>query len=176
MGLDTVDLVMAFEDEFDIAIPDAWASRMSTVDDTVRCIIELLEATGATTNVCATARSFYALRKALMINFGVARDDVILGMPIGALVSERGRRGWSPIAMAAGLRREPWTFKKRGSPPPEMTVRTLIETRCKSVFRHFDGSIDREAVFQQVRQIISFQVGVPVWNIHRDTRYFKDLS
>src|SRR5262245_30217085 len=173
MGLDAVELVMAFEDEFDIAIPDAIASRMSTVDDTVRCIVELLDAKAATPNVCATARSFYALRKALVINFGIARDDVILDMPIGALVSERGRRGWSPIAMAAGLRREPWTFKKRGSPPPEMTVRTLIETRCKGVFRRFDGTIDHESVFQQVRQIISFQLRVPLWSIHRDTRYFE---
>ncbi len=35
-SLDTVELVMAFEEEFDIEIPDEDAEKMSTVEDAVK--------------------------------------------------------------------------------------------------------------------------------------------
>jgi acyl carrier protein len=38
MGLDTVELVMAFEEEFDLEIPDKAAEKMVTVGDVVAFI------------------------------------------------------------------------------------------------------------------------------------------
>ncbi|MBI1869655.1 MAG: acyl carrier protein [Chlamydiae bacterium] len=39
-SLDTVELVMAFEEEFDAEIPDEDAERLKTVGDTIRYIEE----------------------------------------------------------------------------------------------------------------------------------------
>ena len=38
MGLDSVELVMEFEDEFEIQIPDEHAERMRTIGDVVKYI------------------------------------------------------------------------------------------------------------------------------------------
>jgi acyl carrier protein len=39
-SLDTVELVMAFEEEFDLEIPDEEAEKIATVDDAVKYIDE----------------------------------------------------------------------------------------------------------------------------------------
>ncbi len=45
MGLDTVELVMAFEEEFGIEISDSEAEEMRTIGDTVDCIYSKITAT-----------------------------------------------------------------------------------------------------------------------------------
>lgn len=46
MGLDTVKLVMAFEDEFEIAIPNDVAARLQTVGDVTEYVWRRLAAEG----------------------------------------------------------------------------------------------------------------------------------
>jgi acyl carrier protein len=57
MGLDTVELVMEFEREFDITIPDAEAARMQTVADTLRFIVA--ELARKSPDPDSNARAFY---------------------------------------------------------------------------------------------------------------------
>jgi hypothetical protein len=149
MGLDTVELVMAFEDEFEIQIPDQAASQMITVDDTVRYIVSGLMQREVPGGVCQTARSFYRLRRELTNRFTIPSAAVRPDAAIGQLVPERAQRcEWSKVADSAGLRREPNVLFKKRFPPPLTSVRTLIETRCKTAYRRFDGSVDDQAVFQ----------------------------
>jgi acyl carrier protein len=42
MGLDTVELIMDFEREFKIAIPDAEAAKMATVREAAEGILKLI--------------------------------------------------------------------------------------------------------------------------------------
>ena len=46
-SLDTVELVMAFEEEFDIEIPDEDAEKIRTVDDAVKYVKAKVESKGA---------------------------------------------------------------------------------------------------------------------------------
>jgi acyl carrier protein len=46
-SLDTVELVMAFEEEFDIEIPDEDAEKIRTVDDALGYVKTKVEAKGA---------------------------------------------------------------------------------------------------------------------------------
>ena len=42
-SLDVVDLVMSFEEEFDIEIPDDQVEKIKTVGDIVKFIVEMVE-------------------------------------------------------------------------------------------------------------------------------------
>ena len=44
MGLDTVELLMEFEDEFELRIPDADAEKLGTMGDTVTYLVAALRA------------------------------------------------------------------------------------------------------------------------------------
>ena len=46
-SLDTVELVMAFEEEFDIEIPDEDAEKIRTVDEAINYVKQKVEAKGA---------------------------------------------------------------------------------------------------------------------------------
>ena len=46
MGLDTVELVMAFEEEFDLRIPNDVAERLQTVGDVTDYLCERLDVVG----------------------------------------------------------------------------------------------------------------------------------
>jgi acyl carrier protein len=176
MGLDYVELVMEFEDEFDVQIPDAVATEMCTVGDSVETILSLLRQRPHAMGVCQTARSFYRLRSELHQSFGIPRHRIKPGSRLAEFELERvPRREWSKVADAAGLRREPNVLCKRRFPPPAMSVRWLVKSRCKPGYRRFDGSIDEESVFALVRQIVSEQLGIPPEKISRDSRYIDDL-
>jgi hypothetical protein len=176
MGLDGVELVIGLEDTFGVSISDAAAAKMTTVGITAKHIAQLLAAKPSTDRVCSTARSFYGLRRELSRRFEVPRDGVKLDTPIGALVPQDKGRDWQEIADASGLWRERRFLFRRRVPPPEMTVRQLIEDRCKTKWRRFDGSIDEGIVFEIVRRIVSEQMNVPIEKIGHDTRYIEDLG
>src|SRR6185369_13593010 len=136
MGLDAVELVMAIEDEFDIAVPDAVAAEMATIGQTVQKIVELLRPMRApASGACGSARSFYRLRRELIERFGVPRGTITLDTPIGMLVPPSADREWPRIADAAGLWRERNEFFKGRFPAGKSRVREWIESPCKTQSR-----------------------------------------
>ena len=176
MGLDGVEMIMELEDEFGLAIPGEAAEHMRTVGDTVDYLIaRLREGAGTRPGGCRSARTFYALRRALTNRFGVARHAVRTTSAIGSLVPPGGRHRWPAVAAAAGLRRERRRLFRSPFPPPETTVRDLIATRGRPDFLA-GGTADERAVYDRVRTIVSEQMGVRLEDISRRTRYVEDLG
>jgi acyl carrier protein len=175
MGLDTVELIMAFEQEFDVRISDEDASQMATVGQTCDRIVSLLQTKPQGDRVCATARSFYRLR-AELLHRDVERHLVRGDATIGALVPQRMRREWPRIADAAGLRREPNVLFRSKFPDPHLTLRALVAQRCKAAYRRIDGSIDQAAVFERIRSIVAEQLGISRERIQLQSRYIDDLG
>jgi hypothetical protein len=176
MGLDGVELLMELEKEFDISIPDAVATQIDSVDSTVKMVVQFLREKGLPGGICQTAHAFYELRKQAGDRLGVPRDRVRLEVPIGELVPRGRGREWQKIADASGLRGERGLFQSKRTPPPEMSVRDVVQSRCKKKWQRIDGSIDEEEVFRQVQLIVSEQMGVPIESIRRETRYVEDLG
>lgn len=176
MGLDSVELVMEFEDEFDIGIPDDVAAELQTVGQVADYFVGALRAAAVPAGVCPGARSFYRLRQQLVTRFGTPRSAVRPDVMIGALVPTGGRRDWRGIADAAGLRREPWVLFRSTFPPADMPLFELIRTRSKVAWRRPDGSVNENAVFARVCAIVAEQMGIPVARIHRDTNFVRDLG
>lgn len=175
MGLEGVELVMEFEDEFGISIPDEEASRQITVGDTVNYIVGILSRQTPLIGVCSSAHSFYLLRSELVRRYGVERNRVKLDARVSSLVPSNSDRDWPDIAAASGLRRGPrCIFRKRT--PQQASVREILETQHLASCRDINGAIDEEEVFQLARRIISEQMDLPLEKIARETRYIKDLG
>jgi len=64
MGLDGVEFIMAVEEAFQIAIPDADAQQMFTPGDVVTYVYARVGSEGG--HGCAEQRAFYRLRHASM--------------------------------------------------------------------------------------------------------------
>ena len=176
MGLDLVELVMEIEDEFELRIADEDAETLTTPGQVTDYLVRVLGERAARAGVCPGARSFYRLRRQLQSRFGTPRAAVRPAASIGALVPERGRRQWRAIAEAAGLRREPSAWFRPGFPPPELPGGELIRTRAKVAWQRPDGSVDADVVFDQVRLIVSEQLGMPLAEIRRDSHFIRDLG
>jgi acyl carrier protein len=95
MGLDSVELVMAFEEAFGVAIEDADAEKMITpghvIDHIVRC-----RGVG-TKNLCVTRRAFHRIRERLM-EVGVQRSAIRPGTSLAEFFPEDTRRSLWAIA------------------------------------------------------------------------------
>ena len=73
MGLDTVELVIAVEEEFSISIPNENASEMFRVGDLRDFVIGELRDRGETVD---EARVWSSIQDIIVSQLGVARDDV----------------------------------------------------------------------------------------------------
>jgi acyl carrier protein len=173
MGLDTVELVLVFEDEFDVAIPDAMACEMIDIGRTVTGVVKLLAEKKTPLIACSSAHAFYHFRHNVMTRFNVPRSMVRLDVPIGMLVPPSQEGQWKQIAEFSGLRSG---GANRRFPGPKLSLREVIERRAKREWRRADGSIDESAVFHRVREIVSEQLGVPIEQLFGDTRYIQDLG
>lgn len=107
MGLDAVEIIMECEDEFGVAIPDAAASGIRTVGDLHQLILSLLGP--ATGDVCASARAFYHLRRAMVAD-GLPRRDIAPASRLATILPRHRRHGvWNQIA-ASGLKLPPLQY------------------------------------------------------------------
>ena len=75
MGLDTVELVMAVEEEFDLQIPDAVAAKMFTVGDLHTFLASELKRLGR--NDWDEIRIFERLREITSRQLGVKPEAVV---------------------------------------------------------------------------------------------------
>jgi acyl carrier protein len=101
MGLDSVELVMEFEDEFGIEIPDEDCEHLGTIGAVIRYIAarQSLQATLG----CPTARAFYALRRMFRDEFNVSRKRVRPNSRVLALVDKSQRTSLDKRPLALGV-------------------------------------------------------------------------
>lgn len=180
MGLDTVELVMELEDEFELGIPDEDAERLTTIGETCDYLVGRLCGRPAPTGLpCPSAQAFYRLRRELTTRLGIVRRAIHPKSAIGDLVpAGQGRAAWRDVAVAAGLPEPRFNLLHpiSGFPPARRTVRMLIGDTVKKSFIRSNGTVNEAAVFRTVRRITSEQMGVEEEEIHRDTHFINDLN
>lgn len=92
-GLDSVELVMAIEEEFGLEIPDNHAARLFTVGDAYDYLRMRLDSTPA--RECLCQKIFYKLRRALINNFQVNRSLIEPDTKMSDILSvEELEDGW----------------------------------------------------------------------------------
>ena len=96
MGLDLVEYVMAIEDAFEIAIPDADAGRLTTPAELIEYVCAHLGESSDGAPLAQTA--FYRLRAALIVELGVSRDQVRPRTAIADLTHRSESDVWKAVA------------------------------------------------------------------------------
>jgi hypothetical protein len=104
MGLDFVELVLAWEDAFGISISDAEAEKMFTTRQVAECIFEKVRSPMPEDRGCLSMRAFFRLRKAFQTE-GVPRREIRPDAKLTSLLPSRQRRDiLSSVCERAGLR------------------------------------------------------------------------
>ncbi len=103
MGLDSVELVMAFEEEFGLEIADEDAEKMTTVGEVFDYLRNRL--TTIPPEDCLTQRVFYRLRRALIENYGLQRHMISPDTVLSQLISVKEiEEGWPYLPMFIDLK------------------------------------------------------------------------
>ncbi|MBP6014991.1 MAG: acyl carrier protein [Alphaproteobacteria bacterium] len=106
MGLDTVELVMAFEEAFEIDIADEAAERMFTVRDVIGYVYSRVE--HSDTLICLSQRAFYRLRRSVQETLGVERSLVRPATSWETLLPvEHRQERWRHLKAAVGADKWP---------------------------------------------------------------------
>ena len=100
MGLDGVELIMAVEEEFRIAIPDSEAEQCVTVEKLLDVVLPKLRQSN--TDPCRSQHGFYIIRKILMDELALKRTQIKLNTKLDDLI-ERSQRPeiWRKLMDAA---------------------------------------------------------------------------
>ncbi|MCL2523814.1 MAG: phosphopantetheine-binding protein [Betaproteobacteria bacterium] len=100
MGLDSIELVLAFEDEFGISIDDADAAELVTPRAVADYVIGRLGNVSGARGHCLSQAGFYRIRSALVRQFGALRKDVRPDTPIRNFLGRNIRRQWLELGKA----------------------------------------------------------------------------
>lgn len=114
MGLDGVELVMAFEERFGVTLTDAEAATCRTPGQVIDLLTGKLHTADA--GVCVQQRAFHLLRRAVMERFTLERHAVRLETDLRTLAppAPDHRQLWQELRLAVDARswpaldRPPW--------------------------------------------------------------------
>lgn len=112
MGLDTVEILIAVERNFDMRISDEEARKIVTVRDMIDLVYSRVR--DADTKVCRTQRAFYRVRNAVGKELGLDRARIRPATRLERLIPiDRRREVWEKLQRAIGA--PAWPELKRSS-------------------------------------------------------------
>ncbi len=177
MGLDTVELIMRFEDEFDISISDADASQLGSPEMLLEYLAMRMGAPPG--GHCRTLRVFHRLRRALLAVRPDLPRDIPLDSPLGKIADKDDWPDlWTAVRLADGDNSWPTTL-----PWPSWwrdglrTLRHLVLELAVSDVPHPGGGGEpwtREELSLRVRDIIRDQTATRLDFDKRKS--FRDLG
>ena len=102
MGLDSVELVMAIEDKFGIAIPDVECEQIATVQQMADSVFEKIKL--KPNEKCLSQIVFYRIRKAFE-QFGNEKRNITPNTKMSELLSETDlKNDWTRLGIRIGLK------------------------------------------------------------------------
>lgn len=180
MGLDTVELVLAIEEEFGIDIPDVDAETMVTVGD----VYDWLRVRIATADpmTCLTQRIFYKLRRALVENYTLNRraiepDSRLTDLlPLAAI-----EEGWPFLQMFIDLKTPPFKVANEilgfRLSDKSLTMRELVDALIRINRESLTPYGDtEERIWQRLVNVFVRQLNVAPEEVRREASITRDLG
>ena len=175
MGLDGVELVLAWEETFGISISDAEAERMFTTRQVAERIFERVRSTSPEDCGCLSMRAFFRLRKAFEAE-GVSRGDVRPDAKVTSLLLSRQRRDiLSAVCERGGfrpLKRLPFGLQFTFGRVRDIVIDTVVGQH--DVLRRQDHGWSLVQVREVVRAVMYAQLALRGFS--DDAEFVKDLK
>jgi len=180
MGLDSVEMVIAIEEEFGIDIPDEVAGQFATVGDLYNYLKKELKSTPPAQ--CITQRMFYRVRRALVENYDIQKQSVTLDSCLKNLVPEGElKEAWPFLDLFAELEfpkleKNWWPIGSRLK-VDELTLRELLTTMTSlNAEKLLMEPGSDEEVWVRMTKVIERQLNVSVHEIQPDAVFTRDLG
>ncbi len=160
MGLEAVEIVLAAEEAFGIAIPDEAATEMLTPGDLIDFIVSHVPT--VPTEECVTQQMFYRLRRGFRLEVPALIQTFEPDTELASVVhKDQWPRVWEAVCVSAGEpgwpESIPWPGLLRDGP---RTIRQLIWHLVASLPRPEKGEVwPRIRVEAEVRRIIADILG-----------------
>ncbi len=169
MGLDSVELVMAFEEAFELAIPDEVAATLLTP----RQVIDYLHSQlpGTAVGACLPQRAFYRVRRALLPLSPRSRAAIGPSTRFADVFPDDLTENWGRLRVELGAAKWPQYS------PGASTVGELSEFLGLSAPYAFlapDERWSRAQVAAVVHRIIHDEIGITDYS--EDSRFVQDMG
>ncbi len=175
MGLDSVELVLAWEDSFGIQISDAEAERIFTTRQAAERIYEQLRSSGPEDFGCLSLRAFNKLRRAFL-DEGIPRHAVRPEARVTHLLPSRQRRdALIMVCQRAGLeppRRLPFGLQLTFGRVRDIVIDAVIGQHSSLRLPGHGWSLSQ--VREVVRAVIYAQLALRRFS--DDADFIKDLK
>jgi hypothetical protein len=182
LGLDLVELVIATEAAFGVAIPDAVAAEL----DTPRKVIDYLQSRLATSDTpdCLSQRAFYRIRGAVMQRFERSRDSLAPDTRIGDVLPHSGAEAhWRQLGAELGADQWPkwrdasWLRRQLGTGPATLgdLANQLARTNPAAV-KGAHGAWTRGEIEQSFLTLLEYHTGVDMSKHSLDSRFTRDMG
>jgi len=102
MGLDTVELLMAIEDEFGIHIDDDDAVNLTTPEEAANYVYARVRKSEE--DPCLSQKGFYKLRKVITETFNVKRNKIKPDTELKELLGDNIKRNWKLLKNSIGVK------------------------------------------------------------------------
>jgi len=176
MGLDSVELVMEFEDTFEVSIPDEDATQLLTPQSVIDYVYARVGV--VRDEVCLEQRAFHRLRRASAIAFGIPQRSIRPSTRWEEILPKRRRRrAWKELHQATDIPYWP-RLTLTGKFPEEVatvhgTATHLAMKRPAALLRPEEGCTRRD-IERGVRRSVEEFTGASDFGL--DDRFTTDLG
>jgi len=180
MGLDSVELALAIEDEFEITIPDNYAAKIITVGDAYEYLKKQLKAQPSIE--CPSQKVFHRVRQALMKNYGLPRESITLDTRLKDLKPRKElAEGWLYFQLFAELRVPEFTAAKFLFGPRVYTDSLTIRQVVLGMMALNDEKIvvpygSNDDIWIRLVKVIVRQTNVSIQQITPEASFSRDLG
>lgn len=181
MGLDIVELIIAVEDAFGLAIPNADAERLATPGRLIDYLASRLPAAGSDGGGCLSQRAFHKLRRATSDRLRVHRRAVRADTRLAALFAgEEGQRAWQDVQIEVGAAHWPRLGGKRlfdRALAPHLDTfgeaASFLAARCPVAVQEDGPGWTREQIADVVRRLLHAEFAIETYS---ETSGWGDLG
>lgn len=177
MGLDAVELILRWEEAFDVQISEDEAFTLYTPKMAIDLISQKVAASETDVGICPTIRAYHCIRQAFQTVVGLQRQQILLDSKLRDLLPKIQRQDtWKKVCSYIGMPKSP-SFGFGIGIIFTPTIRDLVDWSVAHYPANFLSANERWS-YSQVRSVIRATIRdvIGVINFIDDDDFIQDIG